>query len=293
MTQTDNGGNAEGPEMVRITVLLEGGHRETVTVSLQDPQLEALMRQLGAPDAGLRLLQLPVREGQAMLAVRSDRIVGVLSEPPMHMDLSDEPIAAPAVEVSKVFVKDGFLPPEQLKRVYAYALKNAGRFVETSTSSTDRDYRQSEVLFDFPEIAEDIRTRIRKLLPEVHAALGCAPLSSTIEAQMTAHNDGNYYKVHNDNGSEDTARRELTFVYYFHGRPKKFTGGELRVFDSVIRERRYVAAESSQLVTPNDNRIVFFLSRYLHEVQEIRCPSHRFEDGRFTINGWVHKLQAE
>lgn len=121
VTQTDDSGNPEGSERVRITVLLEGGHRETVTVSVQDPQLEALMRQLGAPDAGLRLLQLPVREGQAMLAVRSDRIVGVLSEPPMQMDFSDEPVAAPVVEVSKVFVKDGFLPPEQLERVHAYA----------------------------------------------------------------------------------------------------------------------------------------------------------------------------
>lgn len=290
MTQAENGGEPEGRETVRITVLLEGGHRETATVFLDDPQLEALMQQLGAPHAGLRLLQIPVRDGQAMLAVRSDRIVGVLSEPPMQMDLSDTPAQAPPIERAQVFVRNDFLPPEQLRRVYAYALQNASRFVETSTSSRDRGYRQSEVLFDFPDIAEDIRARIRAMLPEVQAALGCAPLSSTIEAQMTAHNDGNYYKVHNDNGSEDTARRELTFVYYFHGQPKRFTGGELRVFDSVIRERRYVAAESSQLVTPDDNRIVFFLSRYLHEVQEIRCPSHRFEDGRFTINGWVHKL---
>jgi Rps23 Pro-64 3,4-dihydroxylase Tpa1-like proline 4-hydroxylase len=39
---------------------------------------------------------------------------------------------------------------------------------------------------------------------------------SQIESQMTSHNDGNYYKIHNDNGSPDTATRELTYVQRSH-----------------------------------------------------------------------------
>ncbi|MGB8690572.1 MAG: proline hydroxylase, partial [Microcoleus sp.] len=34
---------------------------------------------------------------------------------------------------------------------------------------------------------------------------------------------------------------------------------------------------------------VFFLSRYMHEVLPVSCPSKAFADSRFTINGWVRR----
>lgn len=33
--------------------------------------------------------------------------------------------------------------------------------------------------------------------------------------------------------------------------------------------------------------IIFFLSRYMHEVLPVKCPSRNFADSRFTINGWI------
>jgi Rps23 Pro-64 3,4-dihydroxylase Tpa1-like proline 4-hydroxylase len=112
---------------------------------------------------------------------------------------------------------------------------------------------------------------------------------SQIEAQLTAHNDGQFYKVHNDNGSQDTATRELTYVYYFYQDPKPFTGGELVIYDSKVQNNYYVQAESYKMVEPRNNSIVFFLSRYMHEVLPIRCPSQEFVNSRFTINGWIRR----
>jgi Rps23 Pro-64 3,4-dihydroxylase Tpa1-like proline 4-hydroxylase len=26
----------------------------------------------------------------------------------------------------------------------------------------------------------------------------------------------------------------------------------------------------------------------MHEVTQVQCPSQKFLDGRFTVNGWIH-----
>ena len=127
-------------------------------------------------------------------------------------------------------------------------------------------------------------------MPDVLRKLNIPPFPiADIEVQLTAHNDGNYYKVHNDNGSPDTATRVFTYVYYFYREPKPFSGGELLIYDSKIENNFYVQADSCQTVEPHNNSIVFFLSRYLHEVLPVRCPSKAFADSRFTINGWLRR----
>jgi SM-20-related protein len=127
-------------------------------------------------------------------------------------------------------------------------------------------------------------------LPDVLAELGMPNFTiQQVESQLTAHNDGNYYKIHNDNGSPDTATRELTYVYYFHQEPKGFTGGELQIYDTQIQNNHYTQAPTFNTVEPRNNSIVFFLSRYMHEVLPISCPSRAFADSRFTINGWIRR----
>ena len=135
-----------------------------------------------------------------------------------------------------------------------------------------------------------ILKRIQAIIPDILSKLNLSPFSvSQIESQLTAHNDGNYYKLHNDNGSPDTATRELTYVYYFYQEPKPFSGGELLVYDSKIENNVYVNAETFKTVEPRNNSIIFFLSRYMHEVLPVNCPSQAFGDSRFTINGWVRR----
>ena len=105
----------------------------------------------------------------------------------------------------------------------------------------------------------------------------------SFEIQLTSHNDGEYYKWHTDNGTLDTATRVITFVYYFYGQPKKFSGGELII---------YQPDEEPAVIDPANDSVVFFRSHTRHEVKAVTCPSQQFEDGRFTLNGWIRRKET-
>jgi Rps23 Pro-64 3,4-dihydroxylase Tpa1-like proline 4-hydroxylase len=51
-----------------------------------------------------------------------------------------------------------------------------------------------------------------------------------IEMQITASGDGDYFRLHSDSDAKST--REISFVYYFHREPRRFSGGELRLYQS-------------------------------------------------------------
>lgn len=185
---------------------------------------------------------------------------------------------------------DRFLSPDDHHQLLDDVLQQEMAFVPATTSVDDANYRQARMLYTLPEIASRIVSRVEALVPDVIEQLALPAFAiSQIEVQLTAHNDGDYFKVHNDNGHAAVANRELTYVYYFYREPKAFSGGELRIFDSRVESHFYVAADSFQLIEPRNNSIVFFLSRYLHEVLPIYCPSHAFANSRFTVNGWVRK----
>jgi Rps23 Pro-64 3,4-dihydroxylase Tpa1-like proline 4-hydroxylase len=185
---------------------------------------------------------------------------------------------------------ENFLTPAQVQSLMKYVLEREAKFEPTSNSANDPNYRRSAFLPAFPEFSELMINRIRDMMPYIITYLGLPSFKvGDIESQLTAHNDGNYYKIHNDNGSPDSATRELTYVYYFNRQPKSFTGGELLIYDSKIENNFYVGASSYQTVQPLHNSIVFFLSRYMHEVLTVKCPSQHFANSRFTINGWVRR----
>jgi len=185
---------------------------------------------------------------------------------------------------------DNFFSQAEWQRLLEYVTRHKSNFLPTNTSANDADYRRSLVLHSFPEFSHLITEQLQIILPAIFSQLEISPFNiSAIEAQLTAHNDGNHYKIHNDNGSPDTANREFTYVYYFYKEPKPFSGGELRIYDSKIENNFYVATESFKTVEPHNNSIVFFPSRYLHEVLPVSCPSKTFADSRFTINGWIRR----
>lgn len=192
--------------------------------------------------------------------------------------------------VSRYLQLENFLSPHEQSQLLDYVLQQEAAFVPATTSITDATYRQAWVLYTFPQIASWMGDRIQAAIPEVLKQLNLPSFSiAQLEMQITAHNDGHYFKIHNDNGSAAVANRELSYVYYFYREPKAFSGGELQIYDSYIDNHFYVAAESSQIIEPRNNSIVFFLSRYLHEVLPICCPTRTFANSRFTVNGWVRR----
>lgn len=187
-------------------------------------------------------------------------------------------------------VINDFFPQEKYAEVLDFALTHEQTFRASQTVTQENDYRKSSLMFsfDFPQIYEWMKTAILAHFPRICHQLGHDYFPITeIEMQMTAHNDGNFYKMHNDSGSADTCTRELTYVYYFYQEPRQFSGGDLRLYDTVLQNKQPLSQTPAQLVTPQNNSIVFFDSDCQHEVLPVVCPSQMFAHSRFTINGWL------
>ncbi|MEG4457855.1 2OG-Fe(II) oxygenase [Microcoleus sp. N9_A1] len=302
------------PQDVKVKILLTGGHQCTITLKSDTPLLHSLVKTLvdrTQPTVGFStLFQIPIDDGRSALSFPSEHLVGLVTEPPIYLQqLQPQQPATPAeipIEIpaeipappqpvnddliSRYAQIDNFLTPAEKNKLIKYVLAKESEFVSTSTSTNAEDYRRSMVLHSFPEFSTLILNRIKGILPDVLRKLNIQSFAlGDIEAQLTMHNDNNFYKLHNDSGSPDTASRFFTYVYYFNREPKAFSGGELQIYDSKIENNFYVADETFRTVEPRNNSIVFFLSRYMHEVLLVSCPSKAFADSRFTINGWVRK----
>ena len=192
---------------------------------------------------------------------------------------------------------DEFLAPQELEELTRFALEHEGEFqtseVVSPTSEKgviNYEHRRSRLLFDVGRFQNVILDRIKSVLPEVLDKLEMEefPIAG-VEAQITASNDGDFFRFHNDNGSDKVASRHLTFVYFFHREPQQFEGGELRIHDARLDGGNYVSEGSYQSITPRQNQIVFFPCELMHEVMSVRCPSQLFAASRFTLNGWLRR----
>ncbi len=191
---------------------------------------------------------------------------------------------------SKCVKIENFLTQAENQKILESVIKLEAYFEKSITSLNDPDFRKSMVLHLAPISKARISNRIKLVLPQVLAKLGHQEFPiARIEAQVTAHNHDNYYQAHNDNGTPEVAKREITYVYYFYQQGKPFSGGELVLYNEKIDNNHYTQANSFKKISPNNNSIIFFLSRYWHEVLPVNCPSKTFADSRFTINGWLWK----
>jgi SM-20-related protein len=195
---------------------------------------------------------------------------------------------------------ENFLLKKELAALLKYTLSREADFLSSlveyqgpDEEAVSHKYRRSRVLYDLGSYRNLIIAPISNRLPEVLEKLShpSFPVSS-IEAEITASNDGDFFRRHSDNTEEPIREREISYVYYFHREPKGFTGGQLRIYDSRFENGRYVAADSFKTIFPRQNRIVFFPSSLVHELSPVHCRSRSFADSRFTLNGWVRKKNS-
>jgi SM-20-related protein len=168
------------------------------------------------------------------------------------------------------------------KEIYKLAINKNDTFSlsRTSYSKYYPQWRKSKVIYDnqFTYFKQLLEQKLRDKLDEIHCLLEIKTFPiETFEMQLTSHNNGEYFKHHKDNGTPETASRQITFVYYFHAIPKQFSGGQLIIYDK----------ESCYEIEPENDSMVLFYSGRKHEVTPVICPSNSFEDGRFTLNGWI------
>ena len=185
---------------------------------------------------------------------------------------------------------ENFLPVQDVEMLLRTALSLEPRFVPSGVTDSKEDYRRSLSMEAPAHVADLVSARIRDRFPQLIAGLGLRGVTfGRIESQLTANNDGSYFRIHTDAGRNNTLTRQLTFVYYFNSEPKGFEGGELRIYDDQIRNNKLARIDSFQVVQPLHNSIVFFQAAIMHEVTPVRVPSKLFRDSRFTVNGWIHR----
>ena len=201
-----------------------------------------------------------------------------------------EPQGNPPPKVIRhpIAVIGDLLPDDEWKSLLRDVLASEARFRPSGTHDARADYRQSLVLNPPVDLVRPVVDRVRRLMPQLLPVLRVSPIVvGAVEAQITASVDGSFFGVHTDAG-RDVPKRHLTYVYYFNRAPKGFTGGELRVYDDVVRNGKLARSESFQTIDPVHNRIVLFWAKTMHQVMPVRMPSRAFADARFTVNGWIN-----
>ncbi len=190
-----------------------------------------------------------------------------------------------------------FLSPQELQGIIQYAVRHENDFRVSEVvspgvpgGSIDFESRRSRVLLDLGEHRDVLLDRIKLAWPLILKQLGHPefPISSN-EVQVTASNDGDFFRWHSDNSQPEIRAREITFVYFFHREPKQFSGGELRIYDSLWKDGSYVPGSRYRTIVPEQNQLVLFASSLAHEISRVNCPTGAFADSRFTVNGWFHR----
>ncbi|TAD79465.1 MAG: hydroxylase [Oscillatoriales cyanobacterium] len=279
------------------------------TIDLLDRAVATLSEALGSPELPLSdraslalrvlelthkmpLVQLPAPAATQVAELQARSATVIRGDRPAHLP---QPAPLAPLLIPQVYQIDQFLSPEEHQAALQVALTRADQFVGSKTTTNAADYRRSSILYAtlYPDLYELLRQRILAIMPVVVEQLRVPRFTpGQVEMQLTAHNDGCFYKIHNDSGSPETITRVLTYVYYFYQEPKQFSGGELRLYETDLNGSMVTESDRSHIVEPLNNRIVFFDSRCKHEVLPVRCPSQQFADSRFTLNGWIRRLDA-
>lgn len=197
-------------------------------------------------------------------------------------------------------VLENFLSPEEHLALLKF-VRGSNGFTDAlvdqpdgALGATDDAYRRARVATPDAGVVEMFEDRLRSILPHARRETQVSYFRlGTLERQITAHHDGDFFALHNDIGSpwHDSSGRRLSFVYYFHEQPRRFNGGQLRLFDHRVNDLgQFEADETFQTIEPADNTIVFFPSDALHEVCPVSVPGDPEEPGatRFTLTGWFH-----
>ena len=175
---------------------------------------------------------------------------------------------------------------------HAQAFQNSGVHDAPSSGFAPPSYRiRSSRVLDGPAngaLAAMMMPKLQELMPKLWSQLRVDPLPlNTMECQVTAHGDGDFFATHTDNGTPEIAHRKISYVYYFHREPKQFSGGHLNLYCTLFQKGYGKCGGLAADIDPPRNGLVIFPTFIYHEVTPIRCASAALTDQRLTLNGWL------
>jgi hypothetical protein len=151
----------------------------------------------------------------------------------------------------------------------------------------DYTVRRSFRITSIDTVALWLRPLIEACIEPITSRLGLAPFTpDPLELKCTAYGDGNFFRLHSDTRNHPT--RRISFVYYFHRMPKRYSGGALLLYDGDVADPAKFFPESVTRLETVDNSLVLFPSSTYHEVDTVVSPSGLLADARFTFAGHVH-----
>ena len=190
-----------------------------------------------------------------------------------------------------------FLTPEQCDRLSILAAEGSARLAPARSGKKGTARENPEIRIT---LEVDDRTRqdfspwftqkIRSCVPEVLERLRMEDIGRYgIQMNMRVYLTGGFYRAHHEGAYDPDHPRKLSFVYFFHREPRRFSGGDLLLYDADADTRACSFEEFSRIV-PLRNSIVFFPSLSWHQVTPVQCETNDSGDGRWVVNGhlWQH-----
>jgi predicted 2-oxoglutarate/Fe(II)-dependent dioxygenase YbiX len=213
------------------------------------------------------------------------------------IDVAANTIASLEVPPPHVLIPD-FMTEAEIEQVLAFAMAHAGAFQNSGVHDAPNQgfappsYRiRSSRVLDGPAngaMAAMVMPKLLELMPKLWSQLRVDPLPlGSLECQVTVHGEGDFFAVHTDNGTPEIAHRRISYVYYFHREPKQFSGGHLRLYDTLFQGGYGKLGRRAADIDPPRNGLIIFPTFIYHEVTPIRCVSTAFIDQRLTLNGWL------
>ena len=193
-----------------------------------------------------------------------------------------------------VWMKD-FLTTQECDRLFALALARREHFgaarVVDNAEEGGRVKPEARITLEMESCARrDVRLwllpRIEHAIPEIVARLRLEdPGRYRIEMNMRVYPASGFYTIHCDSRAGLFRDRVLSFICFFHPEPRRFSGGDLLLYDSNQRGGHPVPAFSR--IEPLRGGIVFFMCEDWHQVTPVECDSEDFGAGRFVLSGHV------
>ena len=184
-----------------------------------------------------------------------------------------------------------FLLPAEHAALLTWTLDNETRFTPAGVAGNviDPTRRSCAKLNDLGPTRDVLTTRIHAAYPGWLQQLRVSPFNlAHLELQIVAYPDQAHFAFHMDAalGTDKPARnRRLTAVYYFHHEPRRFTGGDIRLYPLGAGPR----SQPTVAIPPAQNTLLVFPSWVGHDVTAVHCPTQNFADSCFAVNCWLHQ----
>ena len=204
--------------------------------------------------------------------------------------------APPANRRCPYLVFHDVLGAQTVAALLRHVKANEGKFVPAPVRRRgvpgvriDDERRKCLLLGNLGEFRTPFEALVRSIAPEALARLGLIePRVEPKEFQISAHQDGGHFVTHVDTVDALERVRILSCVYYFAATPRRFSGGELRLYGFPVVSGGN-AAPAPVDVAPETDTLVVFPSWLSHEVRPVHVPSGAFADSRFAIYCWLHR----